>query len=600
MWNNHHGILWGIIGLLVAMLITIGILDRRTRGGGDVVVNIDTNASTSPTTQAETTSSSAAATSQTPNASTVPQDLNEDINFTKGFDGQKFVLGNTERMIVEPVERPKKDLIQFHESMTAERAAANQLKDKLKEAKKKVTEKSQAQAKLNETLGRAKRQVKGQENMIVGPAEVAQKDLVRIRPSERASALAQLEDLDLIGTTDGIHRYKNHLARIDPSFRRKEQMMAMSDDQVTVRRYRGAATQFMGIATTLHQKKNERGGDGTLRMGRWPGDQRDGQGTVREGGIINIDHSGFGHTRYTASRFPQAHRKLYPMSLDRYRYVVTPTTRSGNRAKLVQPYFYAAGRFDRIVAAQNKEQRKRDEIGFSEPTMGVLEQRYRETGGQLTAFQDKDTELRHDEVVLSVTAHHEQAVADEMGETGHSFTTSNYNQAGESSAVGAINADAYSRDDVDWDKVREEMTVTVNDMLALFDQYFSDVFPHATIRIQDDGLAYIREDKEASAMCIDVAKYYEFVKASIVKELGLGETPPLGWAKNTTLGFQDLEKNKNGLRQDITKTCDLSIRYLIGKDGIVKSKSGSKISVEIPWPKDKSILLEHYMRFRKT
>jgi hypothetical protein len=139
---------------------------------------------------------------------------------------------------------------------------------------------------------------------------------------------------------------------------------------------------------------------------------------------------------------------------------------------------------------------------------------------------------------------------------------------------------------------------SVAKMLQLFDRVFSEeLFPDAVADIQDNGSLFVRDGKEGR--CIMLGRYYEYVQNSIVTQLGLGKPDPMTWAKDVGLRFEDIEGNKVPLRAALTEPCEETRGYIVSDDGTIRSATGQKISIVIPWPQDQTTLITHPLKLGK-
>jgi hypothetical protein len=211
----------------------------------------------------------------------------------------------------------------------------------------------------------------------------------------------------------------------------------------------------------------------------------------------------------------------------------------------------------------------------------------------------------------------ERAMANDMGATGHRLegSGSGVGQGQSPAESGPVppplaapgqtpgrpgaRDDAFAKSDADWAAARAEVRASVKRILSLFDRlFYEELFPDAVVDVVDDGsgAVLVRDGKEGP--CLLLARYYEYVEASVKATLGLGKTGPLAWAKGVDLDFEAVEKNKPALREALARKCGPDTRYLVdlAGDGVLRSHEGKRIAVEVPWPRDDSTLVRHSMR----
>jgi len=183
----------------------------------------------------------------------------------------------------------------------------------------------------------------------------------------------------------------------------------------------------------------------------------------------------------------------------------------------------------------------------------------------------------------------ENAMADDFGSTDHTW------EQGKGLTNG-IGKEEWTKQGTDWSSVRTKLLVTIRNILSLFDRILTEeLFPHASVSIQNKQL-FIRDGKEGQ--CIRVDRYYEYVQNSIIAQLGLGKPDVLPWARSVELSFEAIERAMPALRVGMLGKCDEPIT--VNTAGELSYRNGKPISVILPWPKDRSILLVHNMRVKKT
>lgn len=192
----------------------------------------------------------------------------------------------------------------------------------------------------------------------------------------------------------------------------------------------------------------------------------------------------------------------------------------------------------------------------------------------------------------------ELAMADDSGSTASNFEVGG-GGAGGGALTNGLGKEAWDKQGVDWNAVKDKLLVTVKNIMSLFDRLFAEeIFPDAVVDVQPNGQVFIRDGKEGK--CIRVERWYEYVQSSVIAQLALGQIGPLPWAKSVELGFDAIEKAKQPLRAGILCDCGKGEgSYVIAASGEVKTAEGKEITVTIPWPKTQSVLLVHPMRIKK-
>lgn len=235
-----------------------------------------------------------------------------------------------------------------------------------------------------------------------------------------------------------------------------------------------------------------------------------------------------------------------------------------------------------VVEENNKIQLQRNRMGFKDSTY-VAEMRSFNNNPGYNGYFDLDSNGGY---------RVEKAQANDLGSTSHSFET-----PGGQTMVGQND---WNKKGTNWEQVRGEVLSTVKNICRLFDRLFTEeIFPDAVIDKQDNGQVYIRDRKEGK--CIRVDRYYEYVTQSIIGQLSLGRVIPLPWGRSIEPNFNAIDKNKDKLRDALTKECsnDKNSLYIVSSTGEVKSHDGKSISVNLPWPKDGNTLYNHPMVYKK-
>ncbi len=345
----------------------------------------------------------------------------------------------------------------------------------------------------------------------------------------------------------------------------------------------------------------------------------------------NIDYSGYGHMKYVAGEAPQYDRKFYPRDGNVFLYQTGPLP-DGMEHKVYSESNAGPHNYQQVVEQNRMIQQRRNKQGFNAAVMTPMETKWRNPNHDFFVKDEphwfnrrRSNALANFEIINTNLdgSQREREVGNELGSTDHSWTNNNpksgisgsnnpsapNNQQGGGGGIGmmtnstgqpggAIGGDQWDKSDADWAQIKVKVRGSVKKILALFDRLFSEeLFPDAVVDVQNNGIMFVRDGKEGK--CILLARYYEYVGASIKATLGLGKTGPLTWAKNVDLSFDKIEKNKPALRQALVQDCAASGGYILSQDGTIKTNDGKKIQINVPWPKDQTILVAHPLRLGK-
>lgn len=349
-----------------------------------------------------------------------------------------------------------------------------------------------------------------------------------------------------------------------------------------------------------------------------------------------IDSSGYGHTVVTGDKYTDVEKKnkvYFPRFGEKFVYDRAPNkypwTSYGLNNGSKQLYH--------VVAEQNEMiQKQRNMEGFDIFATGVQPEDMRREypndnflpqhmpqffppGGKWAEWQRRKNARalrRHNAAPMSeYSSGNEHARANELGETGHSFTDSNPKSGLDPSAQRASQAqmeaggnvqgssmgsaggsalDSSALEPGDPEDVKTKVRASVVKVLKLFDRLFSEeLFPDAVVEVQEDDSFRVTNGKQGK--CILLARYYEYVQNAIQSTLNLGQPAPLTWAKGVDLNFGKIQENLEPLRTVLTQECSEAGAYTMDKDGVIKTLSGKVVAVDIPWPKDQTTLVNHPM-----
>lgn len=367
----------------------------------------------------------------------------------------------------------------------------------------------------------------------------------------------------------------------------------------------------------------------------------------------NIDFTGFGHMKYRGVNstgpgqnaggamgpVPDNGRKYYPRSNQVFVYKKAPLPPNMATVK----YSLNQSRptpFSHVVEQNARIQSARDRHGYSKDLMTPLETKARNRNQDFLPGDEPDFFKGQGGAWGKWGARsqrRENAIGNELGETGHSFTGGNNVKSGlgqdkqpagistgsmsggsggggaagagagggahgpamgmtNGSIGGAIGQDQWEKKDADWNKIKTKVRASVLRILKLFDRFFQEeLFPEAVVDVQDDGSIYVRDGKEG--MCISLPRFYEYVGSSVNATLGLGKAATLPWGKDIDLNFEAIEKNRAPLRAALADQCEPSSGYNVSADGSMRAKDGKKVQVVTMWPQDQTVLYTHPMKF---
>ena len=324
---------------------------------------------------------------------------------------------------------------------------------------------------------------------------------------------------------------------------------------------------------------------------------------------INIDRQGYGHSRAPLMRQPPRAAFNYPDSKLTIKYKSSNTlsktneadTRGGSQSVPVQlklghppsnwdkTHLYEGGRtYAQVVDANDQIQKQRDNAGFSTDVYKPVKISFRDDPGY-NGYWDYEAPASGRDIV-------EKAVADTGTATSHSFKPQKNGRL-----KSGIGSEEWQKQKTNWDEVKGKVLTTTQNIVKLFDRLFAEeLFADAVIDKKPNGQVFIRDGKEGK--CIRVDRYYEYVETAIKAQLSLEKVGPLSWAKSVELSFDSIEKNKEPLRSALLEKCGKSGKsgFLISSSGEVKTAEGDAISITLPWPKDRSTLLDHPMKFKKS
>jgi hypothetical protein len=148
-----------------------------------------------------------------------------------------------------------------------------------------------------------------------------------------------------------------------------------------------------------------------------------------------------------------------------------------------------------------------------------------------------------------------------------------------------------------WTAKKNEVREPMQKVCELFDDMFNaQVAPGASTERVNATDFVVR----SNGACVDPARYYEFVGATMAAQMGAQNVSLPAWAQNAeiTLGLENLKASVPGLRSGITVDCASAPTYKLGADGSLLRSSGQPVSFDVPWPADNSILITHVMKLK--
>jgi hypothetical protein len=150
----------------------------------------------------------------------------------------------------------------------------------------------------------------------------------------------------------------------------------------------------------------------------------------------------------------------------------------------------------------------------------------------------------------------------------------------------------------DWVAKKAEVVEPMGEVCDLFDGLFnSSVFPGSST--QPTSVPGEFQVKAQAGGCVDVGKYYEYVRATIAAQMGDKTAALPAWAadKSIDLGLDRLNGSLPGLRSALVVDCAAAPSYRLSADrSVVDIASGKTVQYSIPWPADGSTLLTHTMK----
>lgn len=168
---------------------------------------------------------------------------------------------------------------------------------------------------------------------------------------------------------------------------------------------------------------------------------------------------------------------------------------------------------------------------------------------------------------------------------------------GSSNGTGALQpSDWQTHGGAEGKELREKVRVKVRRILGLFDHFFAaELFPDAKVRVQGaEGKFSVVDGNSGS--CISLERYYEYVGASVVTSLGLGQRVSPAWATGIDLGFDSIDAMIGRLRTVLVADCGPAGAYTLAPDGGIRGADGSDVTVVLPWPSGGDPLMVHRMR----
>lgn len=183
----------------------------------------------------------------------------------------------------------------------------------------------------------------------------------------------------------------------------------------------------------------------------------------------------------------------------------------------------------------------------------------------------------------------EAARATDLGVTDHKW-------ADGSGLTSGVEPNAWDRPDKNWDEAKEKIEMRVRKIAKLFDKMFKkELFPDAVLVQTSNGVYQARNGSQGS--CLSLERFYQYVEGCITTTLGLGKVEPLSWGPDIDLTFESIDKARIQLREALQVPCDKAgPGYTLAPDKTVKVNGAQAVALNIPWPKDKTVLVNHLMK----